>query len=108
MKPNPKINKNQIKNRELAELFGFIATIISITATIPQIYKTYVIRSASDISYTFLFLNIIGLGCMTTYGVSLSEKPLYIPTTISLFMTNVLLLEKIYFDFVFESSVEIV
>ena len=89
MKPNPKINKNQIKNRELAELFGFIATIISITATIPQIYKTYTTRNVKSFS-----LIAISLGFLTTLLWGLNSY--YLNSNAGLFSTVYFLLYKCY------------
>ena len=87
---------------------GYVGGSILGFQLLPQIYKTYQLRSATQLSYVFILLNLIGLTCMTIYGISLSEKPLYIPTTISLVMTSVLLFEKIYFDVMYTLPVEII
>lgn len=57
---------------------------------IPQIYKIYKSKSSEDISQLFLHLNIAGLALMTSYGVINNDKPLYIPTCISLCNSSIL------------------
>jgi uncharacterized protein with PQ loop repeat len=54
---------------------------------IPQIYKIYISKSVDDISWYFLLINIIGLSCMMTYGLSKNDMSLYIPICLSLVCT---------------------
>lgn len=65
---------------------------------IPQIIKVYKTKSSADLSYAFLSLNIIGLLCMATYGISNDDKPIYIPVLFSIINTICLLNLKIYYE----------
>lgn len=76
----------------IIDCIGFIGGSILGLQLIPQIYKAYKTRSTNDISTFFLFMNIVGLTLMTTYGVCNNDMPLYLPTSISLINSLILLL----------------
>ena len=80
------------------EFLGYVGGGLLSAQLVPQIRKTYALRSAHEISYFFLALNIGGLACMTTYTLSIGEMPIYIPTSVSLAMTSTLMGLKVYFD----------
>lgn len=80
------IVKNMIIN-----CIGFIGGSILGLQLIPQIYKAYKTQSTNDISTFFLLMNIVGLTLMTTYGVCNNDMPLYLPTSISLINSLILL-----------------
>ncbi len=71
---------------------GFIGGSILGLQLIPQIYKAYKTKSTNDISTFFLLMNIVGLTLMTTYGVCNNDMPVYLPTSISLLNSLILLL----------------
>ena len=71
---------------------GFIGGAILSVQLIPQIYKAYKTKSTNDISIFCLFMNIIGLSLMTTYGICNNDMPLYLPTSISLINSWILLI----------------
>ena len=76
----------------IIDCIGFIGGSILGLQLIPQIYKAYKTKSTNDISTFFLLMNIVGLTMMTTYGVCNNDMPLYLPTSISLVNSFILLL----------------
>ena len=80
------------------DVVGYIGGGVLGIQLIPQIVKTYQQKSAKELSYVFLSLNMIGLSLMTAYGVYDHNEPVYVPTSVSLCMTNVLLFQKYYYD----------
>lgn len=64
---------------------------------IPHIIEIVKHRSTKDISHIFLFLNVIGLSLMCTYGVHIKDRPLSITTEISLFNTLIVITLKAYY-----------
>lgn len=80
------------------EFLGYVGGGLLSAQLVPQIRKTYALRSAQEISYFFLALNIGGLACMTTYTLWIGEMPIYVPTSISLAMTSTLMGMKLYFE----------
>jgi len=79
-------------------ILGFFGGIILSIQMFPQIYKILNTKSTKDISTSFLILNIVGLACMTGYGVVRNDLPLYVPTSISLCNTMIVLILKIVYS----------
>jgi len=75
----------------IIDCIGFIGGSILGMQLIPQIYKAYKTKSTNDISSVFLLMNIVGLSLMTTYGVYNDDMPLYLPTSVSLMNSLILL-----------------
>lgn len=78
---------------------GYIGGGVLCVQLVPQIYKVYETKSANDLSYPFLMMHITGLSMMAVYGIHDENKPLYIPTLFSMFMTFVLINMKAYYMF---------
>jgi uncharacterized protein with PQ loop repeat len=86
------------------DIIGYVGGILLAIQLIPQILKVIISNSTKDLSIVFLSLNTIGLVCMGLFGLSQNNKPVYIPVAISLINTIILLLLKIYYDYVVKSS----
>ena len=80
------------------ELFSLVGGGVLCVNTWPQIYKVWKSESAKDLSYLFIILNGIGLTLMNVYGILKSDYSLYIPISISLANTLVLLGLKVRTD----------
>ena len=80
------------------EYFAYIGGCLLGIQLMPQIYKTYVQNDASNLSFTFMCCNWIGLTCMDIYAYMNNDLPLVIPISISLFNTSILILLKTYID----------
>ena len=81
------------------EYFAYIGGCLLGIQLLPQIYKTYVQNDASNLSFTFMCCNWIGLTCMDIYAYSNNDLPLVIPISISLCNTSILILLKISIDY---------
>lgn len=66
------------------EYVGYVGGTLLGIQLFPQIRKAVYTESTKDISRTYLFLNIIGLGCIVSYAVSRGDMPIYIPASMSL------------------------
>ncbi len=53
------------------ELFGWLATLTSVSALLPQIWKTWRTRSARDLSLLWLSMALLGTLFWTAYGLLL-------------------------------------
>jgi len=85
-------------SQSLLNIIAYFGGTILGLQMIPQIIKVYKTKSSTDLSYAFLSLNIIGLLCMATYGISNGYKPIYIPILFSITNTICLLYLKIYYE----------
>ena len=79
-------------------ILGFFGGIILSVQMFPQIYKILNTKSTKDISTSCLILNIVGLACMTGYGVVRNDLPLYVPSSISLCNTMIVLILKLCYS----------
>ena len=66
------------------EYVGYVGGTLLGIQLFPQIKKAIATESTKDISRMYMFLNIVGLGCIVTYAVSRSDMPIYIPASVSL------------------------
>lgn len=71
--------------------FGYFGGILLTVQLFPQIYKVIKTKSSSDISPSFLYMNIIGLASMTLYGLYHNARPVFISSGLSLINTSILL-----------------
>ena len=72
------------------EYVGYVGGTLLGVQLFPQIKKAIATESTKDISRTYLFLNMVGLGCIVSYAVSRSDMPIYIPASVSLCNSMVL------------------
>jgi MtN3 and saliva related transmembrane protein len=77
---------------------AYIGGIILALQIIPQMIKIYQSKSASDLSYIFMFLNILGLSMMFVYALNNNDRPLYVTSGISIINTLFLVYMKYYYD----------
>lgn len=77
--------------------FGYMGGFLLSIQLFPQIYKVLKTKCAKDLSFHFMGLNMLGLSCMTTYGVLNNDYPLFIPTSISLINTGILMICTWYY-----------
>lgn len=80
------------------EYFGYIGAILFAFNLIPQIVKITKTKSANDLSYLCLFLNITAMCLLSIYGFSIHDKPLYLTTVMCFVNTVFVVLFKIYYD----------
>ena len=65
----------------------------------PQIYKTARVGDASQISWSMLACNVVGLGCMAAYGLLTADTPIFSTASISLVNSLALLGLKYRYEF---------
>lgn len=81
------------------EYVGYVGGTLLGVQLFPQIKKAIATESTKDISRTYLFLNMVGLGCIVTYAVSRSDMPIYIPASVSLCNSMVLYALMHYYSY---------
>ena len=76
---------------------GLIGCLILSFSIIPQVYKTYISKSAEDLSYKWLSSTIIGLILVNVYAVNFNLWSLYIPGFMELILVIILFGLKHYY-----------
>jgi len=79
----------------LSELIGFIAGALATSSTIPQLVRTFRLKSAYEISTAFTVLLLCGLSLWLVYGLYLNLKPVIIWNAISTGCVGTLLFAKL-------------
>ena len=83
---------------ELYSVFGYLAGVSLIITLLPQIYTTYKSKKADDLSYFFLFMNILTCSLFLIYGVLLGELPLILANTAVLSQTFIIIILKFIYS----------
>lgn len=69
---------------------GYFGGITNSIIFIPQLYKLFITKSSKDISWTFIFLSILGSSFSIVYFIEIDAKPM-IYTNIFSLVTRILL-----------------
>ena len=77
------------------EILGLIASCMTITGYIPQVYKTYKTHLTRDLSLKWLTFSLIGQMFWFSYGITNSLIPVMIASSSMTVMTALVLIMKI-------------
>lgn len=80
---------------EAIEILGFVAAILTTGAYVPQVYKTWKLKSTKDISFSMYAVMLTGVVLWLIYGISLNSLPIILANII----TAILLLFVIVLKF---------
>ncbi|CAH0480582.1 unnamed protein product [Peronospora belbahrii] len=80
------------------DTLGLIGSFLVSAALVPQIIKVYRSKNAKSISKTFQSVFVIGIACITAYGMGKGLWPIWIPSSLELLGSIVLLIMKHYYD----------
>lgn len=82
----------------IIKLIGFLAAFTSTISLVPQIYKTYKLKSASDLSYLMLLNFFITSALWTSYGLMISSFAVWGANIIMIMFSIILLVLKYFYD----------
>jgi MtN3 and saliva related transmembrane protein len=88
---------NKEINPKLVEAIGYLGSLLSCITFIPQVYLTWQLHSAKDLS--LLMILIVNFSCMVwlTYAYLIKSRPVLIANTIVLILSLMLLYFKLTF-----------
>jgi MtN3 and saliva related transmembrane protein len=78
-----------------AEWFGLIAGAIITIGFLPQVIRVFKLKSAHEISLTFIISFLIGMGGWLVYGISFRLTPIILWNSISAIFALALLYAKL-------------
>jgi MtN3 and saliva related transmembrane protein len=81
------------------QIFGIIASILSATLFIPQLVHMIKLKSGKDVSYIFLFLQIIASIMWVLYGYFINSLPLILCDSFMFLITIMMIVVKYKFSF---------
>jgi len=77
------------------EIIGFIAAILTTSAYVPQVYKTWKTKSAGNISLTMYIAMFIGIILWLIYGIHLNSLAMIVANIVTAILTLIILIFKI-------------
>ena len=88
------MSKKEI-NPKLVEAIGYLGSLLSCVTFIPQVYLTWQLHSAKDLS--LLMILIVNFSCIVwlTYAYLIKSRPVMIANTIVLILSLMLLYFKL-------------
>ena len=81
-----------------ATLIGYFAGFLTTIAFVPQVFKTWKSKSASDLSLGMFLVFSLGVLCWLIYGILLTEILIVFWNTVTLILALALLIMKLKFD----------
>ncbi|TSE10132.1 hypothetical protein FOF46_05795 [Aquimarina algiphila] len=65
------------------EILGLVAAILTTTAFLPQVYKTWKTKSTDSLSLSMLYIFVIGVLCWLIYGFLINSVPIILANFIT-------------------------
>ena len=80
------------------ETIGLLAALLTTTAFLPQVIKTWKTKSADDVSLLMFFLFILGVLLWCIYGLEIHAFPIIIANAITFLLALTIVVLKLIFD----------
>jgi MtN3 and saliva related transmembrane protein len=80
------------------ELIGSAAALATTVSFLPQLYRVWQRKSASDISLSMFLLFSLGLVCWLIYGIGLGSLPIILANIVTLTLALAILALKLRYD----------
>ena len=84
----------RLKMINIYEICGYGAGFMFALSLIPQVYKSYKTKNMEDISYEWQFVFVIALIMGLIYSIHYNLPPLYISSSLELFLMIILIIMK--------------
>jgi MtN3 and saliva related transmembrane protein len=81
-----------------ATVIGFVAGLFTTAANLPQVWKTYRVKSGEGLSFRMLSSLAIGLTLWITYGCFVLSWPIIVSNALGLLLIAALLIMKLKYD----------
>ncbi len=81
----------------MVQLLGLTAGLLTTIAFLPQVVKTWKMRSAKDLSLSTFSLFFVGVSLWFVYGLLMKDTPIIVTNAFTLIFAGVLLFFKLKF-----------
>lgn len=82
---------------DISILLGYLAGFLTTAAFVPQVWKTWKSKSASDLSLTMFSVFSLGVLCWLAYGIVIAETPMIFWNAVTLILALAILFMKLKF-----------
>ena len=83
---------------DFTQILGIFASILSSILFIPQLIHMIKLKSGKDVSYVFLFLQILASSMWITYAYFIDSLPLLLCDSFVIFITFIMIFTKYKFS----------
>ena len=80
---------------DIYEIIGLIAAVLTTSAYVPQVYKTWKTKSAGNISLTMYIAMFVGILLWLVYGIHLNSLAMILANSITAMLTLLILIFKV-------------
>jgi MtN3 and saliva related transmembrane protein len=77
------------------EIIGLLAAVLTTSAFVPQVYKTWKTKSVENISLTMYIVMATGICLWLLYGILLNSLSLILANSITVILTVVIIIFKV-------------
>ena len=95
-----------LEDQNMELIVGYLAALLVSLLQLPQVYKTYQMKSAAELSFGMIVLNFLASILWLIYGMLLNKPPIYISNVIYFIANCSLLAMKVAFNPKKENSIE--
>ena len=81
----------------ITEILGSLAGICTVVSFIPQLIKTFISRSAEDVSLLMYIILLLGTSLWTSYGLLIGSKPIILTNLVMLVLIVTIMIMKIVY-----------
>lgn len=78
------------------EIIGMLAGILTTVAFLPQVYRTWKLKSAKDLSLGMFLVFVTGIILWLIYGIIINNMPIIIANSFTLLFAGTLLYFKLF------------
>ncbi len=79
---------------ENIEILGFVAATLTTAAYLPQVYKTWKLKSTKDISFSMYAVMLTGVFLWLIYGIFLDSLPIIAANIVTAFLLSFVIVLK--------------
>jgi len=82
---------------DIYEVIGLIAAVLTTSAYVPQVYKTWRAKSAGNLSLTMYIVMFVGIILWLIYGIHLNSLAMILANSVTTVLTFLLIVFKLKF-----------
>lgn len=77
------------------EIIGLIAGVLTTSAFVPQVYKTWKLKSAESLSLTMYLVFFVGIILWLVYGIAINSLAMIFANSVTAFLALLLIFFKL-------------
>ena len=79
------------------EIIGFVAAVLTTSAFVPQVYKTWKSKSAESLSLTMYLVFFVGIILWLIYGIHINSLAMIFANSVTAFLALLLIFFKLLY-----------